>query len=197
MSSRLKIFELLLSDENFNDMLSSAVTSLLQSCEESPLEGIAPDILVFEPTVGLESKFGLTVLQIRSGNFDEDKYEIIETIGNNCRERSMKPVATFMAGEAWMKSMTEEESRERKGRSLSTYEDKTEIAFLAGMTIDGRTNMAVMNITRTESDSICLSVPHFMPYMAGEKRTESDLLKAFYRGYFENLNPMDLKSFFN
>lgn len=197
MSSPLKIFKLLLSDEKFNDMLSSVVTSLLQSCEESPLKGIAPDLLVFGPITGDTSKFGLTILQIWHENFEEDRYEILEGIGDDCRKKRIKPVATFIAGEAWMKEMTEEESLERNGRAVSTYEDKTEVAFLAGMTIDGRTNMAIMNITRTESNNICLGVPHFMSYKVGEKRTESDLLRAFYRGYFKNLEPMDLRLFFS
>lgn len=171
----------LISDDEFNELLQEHVDRLRDYCTKGATE-VYPDLLVFEPK-DKEGKYELTVLAIRSNDFNEHRYEFMEMLGAEAESRKLNPVATFIASEAWMKTFAEEEHFDTT-RAPSSYEDKQEVVFVAGMTLDKRCNMAVIPISKDDG-KIQLGNPSVIPYNSNRTNPESDLLAAFYWGYIK------------
>lgn len=171
-----------ISDEDFNGLLTKHVEVLIKQYDENSYEYIDPDLFIFEVPDEDSTDFPLTILAIRSEEFNTKRYELIEKLGQQSAVDMIMPAAVFIVSEAWYKEFTPEQNEGRKGKKVSEFEDRKEVAFIAGMTIDGRVNTATMELKRI-GNNIKLSEPTISPYVPDLKNVGSDLLQAFFRGY--------------
>jgi hypothetical protein len=171
----------LISNAAFNDFLQEQADRLHNQCLTTATEAVYPELLVIEPKS--EKGYPVSLISIHTPEFNSDRYEVMFTIGKKVRAEQMQPVAAFFISEAWSKSVPTEQAK-NIDRPVSEYADKKEVVFIAGRTLDGRTNIAAMDITR-EGDKIQLCEARMMPYEEGAGAPRSDLLEMFFAGYID------------
>lgn len=175
-----------ISNEDFNALLNKHVEVLIKQYEENSYEYIEPDLFIFEIQDEDSTEYPLTILAIRSEEFNTKRYELMEKLGQSAAIDMLMPAAIFIVSEAWAKAFTSEQNKNRKGKKVSEFDDKKEIALIAGMTIDGRTNSVVMDIKRV-GKNIKVSNPAITLYDPESPHVGSDLLSAFIRGYLKQV----------
>jgi hypothetical protein len=167
----------LLSNEEFDDLLMMHVEFVRGIVEEEGINSYFPEIFVFEPN---------GKVQIIRLCFDDERYKIVRQAGAVCYQKRIIPVAIIMASEAWVREQRADQPF--SSRPISSYADKEEIISIAGMTLDGRANGAMLWFSRRKDDSIILTKDKFKIVTCDDKEgatMKGDLLPQFFQGYCE------------
>jgi hypothetical protein len=174
-----KIAQEVMTDTEFNKLLSDRVKQT-KTFADRKVEGIIPEVFIVG---GTKKERKVSVLLIPELPEGEAKYGAMHLLGEKLVENDIQPVAIFMTSEAWMKKCSSLEEFD-KSRSVSSYADKQEIAVVAGLTIDGRTNMAFMEMKRDKDKKIvALENEKVEKYKKGKDGSQANLLESVYRGY--------------
>lgn len=104
--------------------------------------------------------------------------------GQQACQKGLHPVATFLICEAWVKQFDQDSEQ----RPVEHCDDKKEILVVTGMTLDKRTNLAMMDIQRVQDNKIWLRNPEIQLYeKSNVVEFNADLLAQFYVGYLEQI----------
>lgn len=184
-----KLGQKVITDKEFNDGLAEKILELKEIVANKP-SGIVPAIFVIS---GMKEHRKNLVLMMPDMPMGEDKYAAMRMLGEKLVEQDEKPIAIFMVSEAWMKSCGKDEEFD-KTRAVSSYSDKKEIACVAGLTLDGRSNFAMLEMVRDKNNKIIeLGKETVQNYKYGEQQNKNNLLEEIYKGfayeYVKKTNP--------
>lgn len=123
-------------------------------------------------------------MSLDSTRFDlpEERRHYLEETGEQVAATGRQVLAILLRSEAWMRVFTEEEKAALQDRRVSSYDDKIEIAMVAGMTVDGRVGHAMTPMTRRGSGRLggygdwTISDPD-------DGKSRMFILEDFWRGY--------------
>lgn len=111
----------------------------------------------------------------------------MQALGKELWDKNQQVATVFICFESWMKHF--DVGQAISSRPFIDYQDKEEVFCIMGQTINLKVNAAFLKINRPLGKKrIILSSPQMHPYKDSEKynyKFSSDLLKAFYKGYFE------------
>lgn len=184
--------EALISTEEFNLKLDTCVLTCRRFVKEN---GHTPLKVVVVGTNGkkLTEKFATPKGESWGASFDNREQAMMELAHRMYAHRETEgwtPVAIFAISEAWVAEAKYDEHGEPV--MPSENRDRKEILSIMGMTIDGRTNMASMEIERDYLERPTLGLPEFHRSGGDEEQGhgESPLLKAFWETYRSVSTPL-------
>lgn len=170
-----------ISDSDFNELLRKNFKVIEDELNLHPTDGYPPHLMIH----GEKDKDGkrlTTLVLVADGFQDNKKQELVFGMGHKfATDGNHHAVCVFMATEAWMAGETKDEKL--KDLPPSQRPDKQEGLVMAGLTIDGRANMATAMIKRIKGNKMMLYSEKFMDYKNGEINTDPVLLKQFMAGY--------------
>lgn len=182
--SARELGKMMVSDEEFSQFIDKEI-EFNKSTITSGTDGMAPRIILYTKKsnnapweIGYCAFADFPDVDNRRETFEKMGYEFAKQKPDGKR---FYPMVAIMTTEAWVKSMTPEEVKERdeaeKPKMVSEYADKKEVIITAGITLDGREQTATMDITRDDKNNM----------IAGElmkmTSTENFLLRAFMGGF--------------
>lgn len=172
-----------IADEEFNEVMETELDSIMA---EKDLEEVSQRLLIYTRS---KSSDELSLIPVVFGggmpDDSEERQKVMFGLGSKLAEEHFyadevadNPVAVIFVTEAW----TIDHELE-PGKRVSEHDDRKEVVVVTGMTIDGRTNVAMLNIERDSKKKLKLTLDKFMPHRPGTKsKMESNLLKAFFGG---------------
>lgn len=174
---------LLIDDKEFNDILRDQVEFHKSFFKDGRKPGFIPMIEVYLNT---NDKRKREVIVVAIADFtSETKYQIMERIGETIFKRGVKPIAIYFSSEAWLSyGQKDLKSFRKKVGTPSQDPNHQEVLMTTGMTIDGRTNMAVAQLKRI-GDSKILGDIQYNDYKGGKPNTTSDLMETFFKGFLK------------
>lgn len=178
-----KAREVLMSDEEFDKLLEEAEEIARDSANRQ--SSMMPKILV-HTTRDEKGKRDLHVVVIASME-DDKKYETLASIGAKMGSEGVRVTAVFFLSEAWSKeSMTVEDIQKIKQHNLSLADDpdRKESIIVMGGTLDRRMNNVSIEVKRNKRNKMILKETKWVKASEPSNISlDSDLIKAFYRGY--------------
>lgn len=178
-----------ISDQEFNDQLDwvtemvlgelrtqkkkSFYSELTMLCRKNPGEAFTPNLAVFFdlPPTFKERARAMTGLGAKAA--DDISYKDGKFQG--------AIVSIFFASEVWIKMF---KGKEPKNPKLpSEYPDRREAIVIIGRTIDGRTNMATVHLSRDKKDNIMPKLERTDYYGKSELEQQQPILEAWWEGY--------------
>lgn len=180
------------SDKEFNDELELHVKIIQDLFKEKELKGYPSRVIV----VGREKttlKQDIRILNINATEkeYRDNKFNIFYNLGKkfSIDDEDFLPMAVFLQSEAWVKQMSKEEGEKWKKegeKPVRELEGKQEVLIIAGLTIDQRNNMAVLQVNRTSNGKIILGLKPVYTFYDMKKKNEGAnnfLLQEFFKGY--------------
>jgi hypothetical protein len=188
---------LYLNDADFNEELRSLSKNENEFLTQHPSDSITPKILAI---LSKDGKPGGTlekaIVMLVNPNFDnpDEKFKIFKSIGAMFAEKKMNLVAVYQVCEAWVSQQEKKED----GSFMRPSEDpnKMEAIIIAGMTVDGRTNMATVPFQRVTKDKVIFTKStQYIDYNEADKghQLESNLLAEVFKGYLMGMAVMIAK----
>lgn len=169
----------LMSDLEFNQLLSEQVKHI-EEFADGENEGIVPQIIVVSKR-DVNGNRKKSIFFSPDMPMGDDKYKAMKMFGEKLFEMEIDPIAIFMNTEAWMKECGKDE---KITGPVSSYADKKEVAVISGLTIDGRTNFAMLDMKRDANNKIiALDNKKVQNYKMGEDSVKTNLLESIYTGY--------------
>ena len=179
-----------ITDLQFNAFLSKHVPQIRNCFNCNPINSIALELLVLQPLNETGEHPSLSVQGIADSTFSDDRWQCMRQAGQQVYQQGLHPVATFLICEAWVKQFDEDSEQ----RPVEQCDDKKEILMVTGMTLDKRTNLAIMDIQRVKGNKIWLQNPTFQLYDSSSVvELNADLLAQFYVGYLEQIESNRIK----
>ncbi len=185
-----EIGQLLVSNEEFNQLLTRQVKLDEEYVNKEPIKGFFPQLFVYDArkSEGHDRDFIIIPLAANEEDFDEEKHKIMFKAGvmMAMEQPEFLPVAIFMTSEAWTKeveSKEEVEKIEQAGQGIAGHADKVETLITAGLTIDQRSNLSQRKITRGRDNTIFLSGKPLFMLFEGVNNIQPLLLQRFFQGY--------------
>lgn len=171
----------LITDEDFDQELKKFFERDVEGYE-APEDMNEPSQMQKVLALGMPEKGErpLYYIAIHSGPEWEDdkiKHRAMEGLGMQLHEHKFKPVVMFHASDVWVSRKYEEHKKGLMPRNDPDHEDAI---LMCGMTLDGRTNMAIAFVKDGK-----LEAPQFN-YFKDQKdgnRSEDFILRSIYRGY--------------
>jgi len=170
-----------ISDEAFSDQLKMNVRFVEDCFSKKPNKGFVPQFVA----VTLDHKAVVMVIPDLPAD-SEERHKMMFDIGQKFQlnEQSF-PVCIYMMSEAWMRGQTDKD--EKVQLPIRDNPTKTECVVITGMTVDNRTNMAMLPMLRGTNGVVILKKPEVYEYEDGKEGMVALLLQQFYRGYFSEM----------
>lgn len=185
--------ERMFSTERFNKELRTQHNIAREIFLGDPMEETLPKLIIITRTRNKKEKVTYGVIVCALANFNEDnKYKMLEGLGAKIAENGIKyPMAVFQQSEAWVSNGGSGVSQEDidSGNFIRPKDDPnhSEILMTAGMTIDGRCNMAsslIMNVKGKKARFLAeATYGDFDKTKSKDSGFDSPLLKRFWIGY--------------
>lgn len=192
-------------DEDFNKEMRELVDIEMKSLEKGDVDGVQPKLLVIcskdgKPNGELER----AIVVIAGGeefNDSDTKYKIFQGLGAKFADEGFNVLCVYQITEAWVSQRTE---KDMEGKFVPPSQDpnRGEAIIVAGMTIDGRTNMSSVLFKRIgdgDKKVIFPMSPNYIDYdEKGGNTLESYLMEQFFIFYikamaFKSLKKMGIK----
>lgn len=172
----MKSIEAVFSNQAFDQLLLEHVDIVQDFFKKVPTDSYMPEILVFEMDGSVQT-FKVVL--------DDDRQETVRHVGMLAHKMGLQPLAIIMVAEFWVREVPENDPI--SSRPISSYEDKQEVISIVGMTVDNRTNGAMLLFDRGEGNSIVLKENKTVIYSCekkgGGKTIYGNLLAQFFIGY--------------
>ena len=164
----------IISDDAFNGHLETAI-EMVKSLAEGE-EELTPHLILLHPDP--EKEYSVTVVAADVGFDETNKYMVYQQMGHRYATGNKKAVmAFFLMTEAWQSHTPGTEPR--------LAADRQEVLIVSGMTVDGRTNMAIIQVGRDGRNRFVAGETMTLLYGTDEAAafSENKLLVSFVRGY--------------
>lgn len=188
---------LYLNDADFNAELRNLSDHENTLLTEHPSDSVQPKILAILSKDGKPGgELEKAIVMLVNPNFDDadEKFKIFKGVGAMFAEKKMNLVAVYQVCEAWVSQ--QEKSKDGKFMRPSEDPNRTEAIIIAGMTIDGRTNMATLPFERVTKDKVIFTKStQYIDYNEADKNSqlESNLLAEVFKGYLMGMATMIAK----
>jgi hypothetical protein len=172
------------SDEAFNTMLDPIEDAAREFVEKIRAKSDDP---VFPPTaivitLGEDDGEKRTIHVPLPVELMDQRFNVMRALGRQMDEDGLAPIAIFFASEGWG---AEYGPCDDKSVRPTNRADRKEIILILGMTMDGRTNLRIIDILRGE-DEVVLGKAKNVPYDESSKgHGQSDLLGMFFTGFLD------------
>lgn len=178
-------------DNEFNTQLRELMNSQLKYAMKPEVNGFMPEIHVFGIIKNETGKRKHGQFLILNENFNDKKYEIIHAMGKDFAgmNNTFPPCMLFMVSEAWVASYESKDEQAIKDGTFirpANRPDKKEVLVVAGLTVDGRSNMAIAEIIRNPNGKLTglINTSYTADYVNDDKKDgKNNLLEEFLRGY--------------
>ncbi len=179
------------SDEDFNKELRELVDMEVKGIDEGKADGVTPKMVVVcskDGKIGGELERAIVVMMVNDEFNDHDKrMQIFGGLGAKFADEGFNVLSIYQISEAWMSTQV---AKDAKGEYLPPSQDpnRTECIIIAGMTIDGRNNMASVPFQRVgvnDKKVIFAKSPVYMDFKDDKSETEAYLLQSFFQKYLE------------
>jgi hypothetical protein len=110
-----------------------------------------------------------------------ERYACMEGVGRLLVGNKIEPVAAFLSSRGWRRAVP-------KGQrlDLDNLPPAEEIVFVSGMTMDGRCNLAMFPLKRSEGEGCSLGEPEFTEFSdEDEERLKDSVLACLFKGVLE------------
>lgn len=167
-----------LSTREFNKLLKEAANvAQLTINKEHPTSYMTTATVFGEKENGKRE-----IVAIGFAELGEDRQKVFSGLGMKIAEENIiNPVAIFLSTEAWVRHYAEGDDTSKKP---SDFPDKQEALITAGMSFDGRANMATDQIIRLKDNTMSISdSTNYSFYEKGKKSVEPYILGNFFVGY--------------
>lgn len=192
--ARHKTAQEAITDEELNKILKDEVDNILSILDKDPHDSWMPRLLPF-----VRQSFNKPLDPIAAVFIadmpDNDRRKLFNGLGLKLsediffKEKPAKiPVAVLFSSEAWQI----ERPLKKNEKRVSEAPDKSEIIFIAGQSIDGRTNMARIKIKRGAKKRIQPTLDLYQPYKFGQTmKSHNNLVDGFYEGIARYISKRD------
>lgn len=174
----------MMSDDQFNELLYEQVELHRKYFVEKPSESFMPqmDIWLKERFEGEPERVLVAI-----ANMGDERFKMMHMLGAKFYDeygtKGKHPVALFFTSEAWTRGIKPGEDPETAVRP-SQSPDRQEVLITAGLTIDQRTNMAMISMERDKDNNIVLGGASVTPWKEGSaSKIDAALPRSFYEGY--------------
>lgn len=170
-----------ISIEQFDDIFDMVIDETLEQLKAFP-KYIPPTLFIIESVDNEELKnnkelFQKIILE-REFEFEPNKDLSLTLLGASFVPRKIIPLTLFFVAEAYRKET------EMKDKIKELGNQPSEIVIVSGMTIDGRSNMAVFPIKRSKNNKMQPLVDMKIWYAKDGKLIPEEVLQNIYMGFF-------------
>jgi len=171
--------EYLVDDEEFNALLREEFETVSKGFDGAR-ESFMPQIHI-QGMKGEDGKRKHTLIMIAGELNTENKPKMMMGMGAKFAEDGAHlPAIVFMSNEAWTSKPSTDE---KNPLAPSKDPNREEAIVIAGMTFDGRVNMAVASIKRSKKNAIILTKEYYIDYEHDKNDMQNNLLAYFMQGY--------------
>lgn len=159
----------------FRTNLTTCLEAAQRFYSERPNGELAPSLLVMIDTGGAQWELDLIILT----DFDEDRFDLIASLGAKYGSYLKKIPAIILTSEAWMSETPREAWEAHPENRIAPVDDpnRQEVLFVSGMTLDRHSELLRVNISRDEQKQAVLG--EVTPWTDFDNR----LLQSFWTGY--------------
>ena len=169
------------STQQFDNIFDMVIDETLEQLKAFP-KYILPTLFVIESVDNEELKnnkglFQKMILE-REFEFESNKDLSLALLGSSFIPRKIIPLTLFFVAEAYRKET------EMKDKIKELGNQPSEVVIVSGMTIDGRSNMAVFPIKRSKNNKMQPLIDMKIWYAKDGKLIPEEVLQNIYMGFF-------------
>ncbi len=168
------------SDKDFKEIHNDMLDLLLPDKGDN---GLAPKLVIVKQGKK-NGKFELMFVAIIAEHFNdyETRCEILRQLGHDCAEKEIQTLAVFLASEVWTVKAAVKNRNQYK--QVSDHPDKTEALMVYGRTLDARSSLTIVDVTRDNNDNIKRLDQRKTDYnLSRDDDIQSSLVDYFWQGY--------------
>lgn len=182
---------LYLSDEDFNLELDKLIKQEQTYLDEHPTDGVMPKLFAIMSKDGKPGgELERAIVMMVNPDFEDTdkKWETFRAMGFKFAEENHNVIAIYQCTEAWVSQ--QEKKEDGSFQRPSEDPNRMEAIILAGLTVDGRSNLATIPFERVTKDKIIFTkTAQVFKYdeKAEDQQFQNNLLGEFFKGYLKGM----------